>query len=290
MVIRLNRWNFLKSNTRKIKFTMKKYLRILCLLFIVGFLSCSKMPVYQSKESSITEQENFPLISTDQNDKTNNVSYGVADNNKDLYLKAVFHDQESLMKIMRGGGLNIYFDSSGKKKKDYKLAIERSLEQAMAANSIRQEYGTDREKMRQNMSSVISLMFDQVTWDADGQEFVFNRNVLQDPIRVELETNNRNELVLAVKIPLEELDLPEGQDYFTMGIETNTISTEMGGRPNGSMGGSRGGGQSRGGGGGGGQRGGSGGGGGGSKGNPQGASGGSSSGMSPIKIWLQVDL
>lgn len=160
----------------------------------------------------------------------------------------------------------------------------------MGMNNTGRQNSFSREKMQENMPSIVSSIFDKVTWDANGQELVFNRTVLKDPIKVELVTNDANELGIEVKIPLKELRLPSEQNYFSIGFATNKISAGMAGRPIGGM--NSGSMQPRGGRGtGGNQRpGGAGGHAGGKSGRSYDMSKNSSTVVTPINIWFKVEL
>ena len=148
---------------------------------------------------------------------------------------------------------------------------------------------------QENMAATIGLMYNKITWDKNGDRFVFYRNLQNEPVGVKLVPNKQNELVLEIKMPLSELPLSDGQSLFSIGIETGSVSTgnmmssgrSMGSmrQSNGGMGGRSGGGGGRGGG--------MSGGGGGRSGGKSGGSrpgGASPSGASPVKIWFQVQL
>ncbi|MCF6358161.1 MAG: hypothetical protein L3J54_10185 [Draconibacterium sp.] len=262
---------------------MKTTLFILIISTIVLFSSCSKLPIYESKTYVAPEKDEFsnPLISN--YDKKTNIGFEIANNDTNMYIRAVFHDRQSYIKIMRGG-LIIYFDPSGKKKKQYMLKIERAKKQKIDMASMMSQMGMNPSAKSQDLPAVINTTFTKVTWDKNGNEFIFYRNLLRDPISVDLGPNETNELVLEIKIPLKEIPIEAGQNLFSMGIESGAISTSgiQGSRSSGGM---RGGGGGHGGGGGG--RGGMGGGkpGGGSR-----PGGGTPSGMEPIKLWFQVQL
>lgn len=264
------------------------------LLFtIVLFSSCSKLPIYKSEILNSETESEFPEMTTNKFNKTNNVHYGIANSTTNLYVKAIFHDQQSLMKIMRGG-LSLYFDPLGKKGKDYQLKIERNEQQAMQRPAMSQQKNTSRENRFANMPAAINKTFTKVTWNANGEEFIFYRGLQKQAIDVELRSNEFNELVLFVKMPLAELPTPNN-NLLSMGIETGSASsasnksTSGGMRPSGSMGGR---GMSGGGGGGMGGGMGSGGMGRGMSGGPSGGTprGSSSTSNSTLKIWVQVEL
>ncbi len=267
---------------------MKTSLFILLISIVVVFSSCGKLPIYESKTYNIApEKDEFsnPLISN--YDKKTNIGFEIANNDTNLYIKAVFYDRQSYIKIMRGG-LIVCFDPSGKKKKQYMLKIERTKEQKIDMASMMSQMGMNPSARSQDLPAVINNTFTKVTWDKNGDEFIFYRNILRDPISVDLGPNNTNELVLEIKIPLKEIPLEAGQNLFSLGIESGAISTSgmQGSRPSGGMhdGGGRGGG-------GGGGRGGMGGGmGGGKSGGGQRPGGGAPAGMEPIKLWFQVQL
>ncbi|MCY1722880.1 hypothetical protein OU798_21205 [Prolixibacteraceae bacterium Z1-6] len=132
---------------------MQKLLQIQCKLHLVlllltaVFSSCSKLPINKSERISCLTEPNFPEIKTENHDKGNTINYGIANNDSALYLKAIFHKEEDLMKIMHGG-ISIYFDPEGKKGKEYNLKIERGEKQAMQqpAQKLRTMPSRDEEK------------------------------------------------------------------------------------------------------------------------------------------------
>lgn len=262
--------------------TRNKKMALIALVAIV-FSSCAKLPVYKSKDYVQPEQEEFLNPMSSHFDEKTNIGFKIADNDTNLYIQAVFRDRRSYSKIMRGG-LNVFFDPEGKKGKDYQLKIERLKEQNIDLALMTQR-GANPSALQNDMATVIGATFNKVTWDKNGKEFVFYRNLIKEPIRVELGSNELNELVLEIKIPLTEIPLESGQNLFSLGIESGSIQTSSNGgqRPSGGMSGGHGrggmGGGSRGGGGG--MR----GGGGGSR-----PSVDSSSGMEPVKVWFQVEL
>ena len=267
---------------------------ILIALAVVLFSSCAKLPLYNSKEHVQNQEEEFLNPIASNYDSKTNISFNVSNNDTNIYISAVFHDRQSYIKIMRGG-LIVYFDPSGKKKKQYQLKIERSQDQKIDMAAMSSRMGMDPSAKAQDLPAVIDASFTKVTWDkGDDNEFVFYRNMLKDPISVELGSNQASEFVLEIKMPLKELPLEAGQNLFSMGIESGAISTSgMQRSPSSSAmrgsGGGGGGGRSGGGGGGSGGR--SGGGmSGGKSGGGSRPSGGAPSGMEPIKLWFQVQL
>ena len=274
--------------TNKKTTIMKTTIFLLLISVIVFFSSCAKLPVYESKEYVANEKEDIINPAASNYDKKTNISFEVANNDSYFFIQAVFHDRQSYMKIMRGG-LIVYFDPSGKKKKQYQLKIERAQKQKIDMASMMSQMGMNPSARAQDLPSVIDATYTKVTWDKNGDEFVFYRNMIKDPISVDLGPNQSNELILKIKIPLNEIPLTEGQNIFSMGIESGTISTSgmQGNRQNSGMRGGGSGGHSGGGGGGG--RGGRGMGGGKSGGGSR-PDGNTLSGMEPLKLWFQVEL
>lgn len=266
------------------------------LFFVFGIVfisSCAKLPVYESKKYVTSDNEDFLNPITSNYNEKENIHFGVADDDTSLFVKAIFHDRESLMKIMRGG-LNIYFDPDGKKGKDYQLKIEKAEVQLTEYELMTRRGNMNLNNPQQNMPATIGLMYNKITWDKNGDRFVFYRNLQNEPVGVKLVPNKQNELVLEIKMPLSELPLSNGQSLFSIGIETGSVSSgnmnsarSMGSmrQSSGGMGGRSGGGGGRGGG--------MSGGGGGRSGGKSGGSrpgGASPSGVTPIKIWFQVQL
>jgi hypothetical protein len=252
------------------------------LVFAAGMLvfsSCSKMPVYKSNSIAEPVNDKFALIQKMDYDKGTGVNYGVSNDDENLYLKASFNDAMSFRKILRGG-LYVYFDPEGKKKKHYKLKIEKPKKQQSGSQQM------TPGSYKNNLPLLIDNTLTQVTWTKNGEKQIFNRKLEKEPVFIDLAAGNRNDLVLKVKIPLKAIGLEDGQNTFSVGIESGYISTGAsgGGHPGGGMKGGKGGGH-----GGGGQGGGGGGRGHGmqSGGRP---GGGMPSGMEPLHLWFQVEL
>ena len=259
-------------------------------VFIVGvfsLLSCSRLPIYKINHGEILNRESELNPSHIFYDKKENLSLAVSEDKTNLYMQTVFHNRESLMKIMRGG-LIIYFDPQGKKKKDYMLKIERGEGQQSGYERSASTMEGNMQNRQLNMSSAIARMLNKVTWNKAGKEFVFYRDLLKDPIEVDFSSSKENELQLNIRIPKDELPFKTDQQAFSLGIESGTapssgqVKSGMQGNGMSRGGGMRpGGGMGRAGGPGAGMRGGGGG-------MPQ--KGTSSSAMSPIRIWLHVQM
>lgn len=256
------------------------------LAIIVLFAACTKLPIYKSENLSSDTEMELPKINSNYFDKNNNVHFGIAHNDTHIFMKIIFHEEQSLIKIMRGG-LNLYFDPEGNKKKNYELKIERTQKEPIDKTAFSQQDISSPSGRQKNLPSIIDKIFTKVTWDANGKERIFYRDIQKHIIEVDFQPNVYNELVLLVAMPLSELPLAD-TNLLSMGIETGSVSSPSGNKPSGNMhssgkmggrGGGMGGGGSRNGGGG--MRG-SGGGG-----SPQ---GGSSQNASPLKIWFQVEL
>lgn len=276
---------------------MKQVFHFFIAIGIILFTSCAKLPVYKSREYQQDAEINMYNASTSYSDEKENINIAVSNNDTNLYVQVVFHNRESLMKIMRGG-LIVCFDPTGKKDKTYRLKIDKSETMQTTYGQQPLEMSRPTGDRQQNLPEIIKLAYNKVTWDKNGKEFVFYRNLLKDPIQVDLEPNEKNELQLNLKIPFKELPQFTNQNLFSLGIETGENSAKQGMsgnnaggggmRQSGGMRGGGGGGRSGGGmGGGGGRSGGGMGGGGGSR-----PAGNSSSGanMNPIKVWIQVQL
>lgn len=251
--------------------------------FAIIFLlaSCAKLPVYKSKNYNESDNNDFLNPLSANFDKNNNIRFEVSDNDTHLFLQFVFHDQLSLMKIMRGG-LNLYFDPIGKKNQNYLLKIEKSEVQQTEFSLLSRQMKGESGGGPQNMAGTIGAMFNKITWDKNGKQFVFYSNLVKDPVSVELSTNKHNELILDVKMPLNEIALTEKENLLSIGLETNSVS--MGGMSSGRSSGSmRSGGMGGSGKGGGGMSGGM------SSGGKR-PGGSSPSGVQPIKLWFQVQL
>jgi hypothetical protein len=278
------------------------------ILLMLNFVTFAKLPVYKSLLYTRAIEKITPEKVAINFDKKGKLWFGTASNDTVFFIRVIFQEQTSVMKLMRGG-LNVYFDPSGKKKKNYALMLERSEmpqggqsrmgergergERGMGGERGKGGTGTD-QRMR-NPATMIGEVLTKASWIKNGHSYVFNRSQTKSPIRIDFTANDQNQLVYVVCIPMKELSLEKGQQIFSLGIETVEIEQPdfqgSGGRSGGMSGGGRGemggGGMSGGNMGGGGMRG--GGMSGGRMGGP-GMSGGDSSTLTPIKLWFQVQL
>ncbi len=269
---------------------------LLLLIVILFFSSCAKLPIYESKIYVASEKDNLISPLTSNYDKKTNIQIEVANNDTTLNIRAIFHDKQSYTTIMRSG-LTVFFDPLGKKKKNYQLKIEKTEVQLTEYELMTRQENRNLNNPQQNMPAAIDMRYNKVTWDKNGDKFVFYRNLQHKPIAVNLGPNKQNELLLDIEIPLIEIPLDSGQNLFSIGIESSSVASgkmEVQ-RPSAGMSGgsgSRGGGGGGRGGGGGGSRGGGGGMSGGMGGKPGGGSRptGSSGEMESVKIWFQVQL
>ena len=270
----------------------------ICMIFLLS--SCAKMPVFESKSTEPEKEVNSTLKIADHSDAKKNIDFGIANDNSNLYLQVNFHKQDDLMKIMRGG-LHVYFDPSGKKKKNNALVIERIRRGRPESNNLTHDDLINMAMNNQavgnrvqgpggfnsNVAELITKELEKVTWKKNDKEVTFYRNENNNPIVVDLESNSPIELVLTVKIPLTEISVNPGE-MVAIGIETGTpgngqarsASTPQNGGMSGGMGG-----------GGGGRGGGRGGGGNmGGGGMPGGAMGPGQSSVQPYRFWFLAQL
>lgn len=270
----------------------KAFSNILIILVILFFSSCAKLPVYKSNPFIESEKEKLLNPSTGNYDEKTNIQIEVANSDTTLYIRAIFHDKENYKSIMRGG-LTVFFDPQGKKKKLNQLKIEKGDTQVTEYALLSRQMESGSGNQQQNIITSIDILYNKITWDKNGKQIVFYRNLQNKPISVQFEANKQNELLLDIEIPLKEIQLTAGQNLFSLGIESGNLPSQnmSGQRPSAGMSGrgGQGGGAGRGGGGGGRPGGGKSGGGGGKSGGGS-RPAGQSNGMDPVKIWTQVEL
>nr|WP_321355826.1 hypothetical protein [uncultured Draconibacterium sp.] len=198
--------------------------KIIAYIFLTLFsLSCAKLPVYQSQDLSGKPTPEFSTIPTTHFDKKNNIRYGVAENDTNFFYTATLSDRNSYSRIMRGG-LNLYFDPQGKKGKKYALKIERSTDQ-LKQQKLQGRKSQD-PAMQGNIAAAINTTLKKVTWDANGEEFTFYRSPHLYAIEINFTTNDYNELVLELQMPLKEIPVAADQT-FAAGLEIGSSSTPM---------------------------------------------------------------
>lgn len=264
----------------------KVFCRLPIIIGFLLFLSCAKLPIYESKKYVESEKENLLNPLTSNYDKKSNIQIEVANSDTNLYIRTTFHDQQSYKTIMRSG-LAVFFDPTGKKNKLYQLKIERGDAQITEYALLSRQKENESRSQQQNIITGIDITYNKVTWDKNGKQYVFYRNLEKKPIRVDLKSNQHSELFLEIEIPLKLIPFKEGQSQFSLGIESGPAKLQNRGGQKPSAGMNSGGGQ-------GGRRGSGGGGGRGRTGGGMSSGGshptGTSGAMEPIKSWILVEL
>jgi hypothetical protein len=117
---------------------------------LLMFSSCATLPISQSKALSENDQESFVRFY----DKENNIKYGVANNDSVFYLQAEFNDPRNLVKILHGG-ITIYFDKEGKKKKDCSLKLEKT--DGVNSNLLMRQGDKEQGQLRQVQNIIFAI-------------------------------------------------------------------------------------------------------------------------------------
>ncbi|MDX8338727.1 hypothetical protein SLH46_06015 [Draconibacterium sp. IB214405] len=227
-------------------------------VFAVALLSsCAKLPVYQSKSVAGPLPVNSSSEIANEYNPKKHIDYGVSTDNENLYLQLCFHDQKHMAKMLEGG-LNIYLDKSGKKKKDCVLVIEKSPN--MQKGNIEGEgmkcpgqgdgpsggnrenpqggmerpemggAGGDKPEMRNeggltdNIPSQICKKLNLVSLEKNQNEIIYYSTMFKDKVEVKFEPYNFTYLMLSVRIPYDEINIRPGEE-LALGIETIPVSS-----------------------------------------------------------------
>jgi uncharacterized membrane protein YgcG len=276
----------MKNLVRNYSLKPSCYWWIVFFTLTISMESYAGMPLFKCK--IIGKADNLETVLNDYFGQINNVSYVAGRNDSTLFMKIEFQDFSSLMKVVQGG-LNIYFDSSGKKKRSvcFKLEKESGLNQTGMFSRPGQAR-QNKKLLMENMLLILNSTYMNATWDNKGDKFIFNKNITHIPISADFSVNDKDNCVFNLSLPLNYIHFQNGQNTLSIGIETETITMQGFGGQSGGGGGMPGGSEgSRGGGGGRSMGGGrpSGGAPGG-----QGESAGSQNNSEPIRIWFQVQL
>ncbi|WP_222931455.1 hypothetical protein, partial [Xanthovirga aplysinae] len=267
---------------------------VLTILFLGGliiFSSCSKLPVYQSKWTDDSSDQEFSYYDT-----KSKIKYGVFNDHENLYVSLETEDKGAIMKILRKG-LKLYMDPSGKKKQGIYLSFPLEAEggkQAMNPSEMGMGQGNKSSKQKSGKKLEVSKLIQRTSKEGLFQNgdvvetvgMAFQKN----DINIKLAPTKNNGLSYQVAIPLQKIfGDNEVSEKVSIGIETEALDMQngMSGGRSGGMGGGRSGGM------GGGRSGGMGGG------RSGGMGGGRSGGMrgqnqqsmkEPISIWFVADL
>lgn len=221
------------------------------IIMVALFSSCAKLPIYESKNVNPPVPVDSKLKLADKEDSKKHLDYGVATDDANLYLQVCFHDQKNMSQML-SGGLNIYIDKTGKKKRDCVLSIENSPgmqagpgkmkgsehgetnrnnppergQQGMPEMQKSGEQGQGEMKESQDMNAnvpmKVSRELNRITLTKDD-EITFYSSLYDDKVVVKAEPYNFTQLMLTVKIPFSEIDVQRGEQ-LALGIETGKSS------------------------------------------------------------------
>jgi len=245
--------------------------RLFFVAFIIAIMGgCTSMQHVTSVPYSDDAISSFKYYDSD-----NEINYKVLNTSENLYIILNTTNRSSIMKIM-SGGLDIYFDVNGKKKKDvyvqYPVQPEKDQRPSMPAGMNGQQ-GMHHMGFKVPQKAIYNYFDDKYTFDPTKPDA---------DIKVELKMDKGNYLNYVLIVPLSKIS-SEKIDNLSIGIVSGKMDSQQSGGngPGGGHPGGGGGTPPSGGGngpGGGGQMG----------GNPPDAGGSASS--SQIKIWLDVEL
>lgn len=196
--------------------TISHLLVLLVLLQVVT--SCSVMPVCQSSKIDVSTNEN-KIDKTTFFDQNSNIRFFVSDDETNLQVIMVF-DSLNLQKISENG-FYLYFDPTGKKKRDISLKIFPERKNQKDFNRSERS-GRTRNDTGQNFLSFNYNSVDQLTsaiWKTKNNIYAFDIRFSLHPITVKTKTLENGEFQVKVLIPLTELDSKPVQ-YLSLGIET----------------------------------------------------------------------
>jgi len=225
---------------------------IVAIFMLTVFSSFAKVPLYKSKNVKPPVSIDSKLKIADKEVSKKHLDYGVATDGANLYIQICFHDQKNMSQML-SGGLNIYIDNTGKKKKNCVLTIQNSPEmqsgqgKAQGSGSVEMKGGTPPERGGQGMPEMqksgesqgpgerqdaqetnanipmqVSRKLNRITLTKDD-EITFYSPMYDDKVVIKLEPYNFTQLMFTAKIPFSEIHAQAGEK-LALGIETSKSS------------------------------------------------------------------
>lgn len=193
-------------------FIVRKVPILMCLCVIFLFVQCRTMNTLQSHHTNENQDEKFQYY-----DREHKVAYWVENNDTEIHLKLGFYKQSNIEKVL-SGGLSVYFDVKGKKKKNvllnYPLRNERRRIPPQRENVQRNE--------PQKMASAVFVYFDKAKR--------FDVNESNNDIAIKLYSEKKGELLYDLVIPVR-LIRPNGLDdlsKLSIGVVSGAINRPQG--------------------------------------------------------------
>lgn len=251
---------------------MGKTLNILfvfCSLIIIS--SCSKKPLHTSKSLDQDTEDYFPgsieWIDKLGYDTKNKIAVGVYNDDKDLLIRVMAHDQSTIRKMFITG-FTIWIDTTGGKDKHFGIKYPMAQgRQGMNDQNTRPNQmqgdglvGRQEDLMKKVKTSLNSIELTGFSLEAQNSTKLNSR--IRDGITAWIELTPDTKMYYELKIPLKYLANVDylKQNLISVGFESGKIDMPSAGSPGsgGKMGGGKGSGGGRPGGGGGRSHGGSG--------------------------------
>jgi len=213
---------------------IKKYIWFAGLIFTAG---CASIPVYKCSVIKTTGTE-FPESTSKYTDNDGQIEFGMVRDTQNVYISIVFLDKRAPAKLMRNG-FNVYFNSHGKKEKEYTLMFPVKMEGDFMKNAEpRNDYERLAAQQHKGFKGMMEKFPDEAKWKDKSGTTVFRWRESSNPCKLEMITNEREQLVYHITLPLNQLfENNKKKTNLAIGFESkasgNNIGNRMGGPPGG---------------------------------------------------------
>lgn len=162
-------------------------------------------------------------------DSSTKIRYGIGNNDSILYLRMEILDEDIARKVIRNG-LYVYFDETGKKKKDLALNFpmeDQPKEMKNMGNSnqkppMTRDNNSKSQPTKSNAPSIDDLMetvSEKAEWIVYEDSYQFNWKLEKSPFSVKITKGDIDQLIYEAYIPLSQFLMHPENNSFSLGVE-----------------------------------------------------------------------
>ncbi|MCT4665973.1 MAG: hypothetical protein N4A45_12160 [Flavobacteriales bacterium] len=190
------------------------------LLLVIGFVSCTKMPVYYCLDKKNID---FSDVNYSGYDKAHSLRWLIFEDQENLHLWLDTDNPITIRKILYGG-MKIYFDQEAKKGKSRKIIFPMETPKKFT----QEDFGEKVQEVKLGSKGFYATMIDNVPKIArfvtDSTDTEYNYLYEAKPAKIELGTKGRL-LEYKVTIPKKSIAI-EHTKAFSIGMETGKLDIE----------------------------------------------------------------
>jgi hypothetical protein len=209
---------------------MKRIIQSVFFLIIIGLMfSCNIVTSVMSKKLGTPGTYQNSDFCNYFDTKTK-IRYGFGNNDSIFYLRLEMLDDTIARNVLQNG-LYVYFDETGKKKKELAMNFPMSYQlEGMGKDKKESQkrpmnrstlQSPDMKNIGQGsaMPDIFEMVPEKAAWMVNGESYLFNWRLEKAPFIVTISKGDIGQLVYEAYIPISQFMMQAGNSAFSLGVE-----------------------------------------------------------------------